>query len=61
MACAPLPFPNPAPGLEKPFNETRYDLLAGQGFADPVNTRLPVLVSGRSHKEKKRFEMRKAA
>lgn len=35
MACAALPFPNPAPGLEKPLNESPYDLLAGQTITMP--------------------------
>lgn len=44
---------------------TRQRCLSGhlgrRGLADPVNTCLPVLVSGWSHKGKKRFEMLKAA
>lgn len=69
-AGAALPFHNPAPG--KPLNETprfacrtQQRWLSGhlgrRGLAGPVNTCLPVLVSGWSHKGKKRFEMLKAA
>lgn len=34
-ACAALTFLNPAPGLEKPLNETHGNLLAGQTIRIP--------------------------
>lgn len=35
LLCSPLPFLNPAPGLEKPLNETHCNLLAGQKIMMP--------------------------